>query len=319
MKSSAPALQSSALQLRLVNNQRSHWLAVGYLVLVSACFAAVDTLSQYSAGFAPVTQTLWVRYAVQAVLMTLWWAIWLRPHLGKAFFRTRHPKFHLARALLLIAGTAICFVGLKYMPVGEFTAIAFLSPMVAMMLSGWLLKEYVARAHWWFAALAFVGAVIVIRPGDDIFGWAVLFPISLALLTALFTLLTRRLARADEHPVLSQWIAGWVGVLVLAVPLLWPDTWARDLDRWQWTVLLAMGLFGTLGHFFLMKAFALDTAPALAPYTYVQIVFAMIGGWIVFAHAPDRWAVAGMLVIGLSGFASAVLRSQRAEVVAGRT
>ena len=53
------------------------------------------------------------------------------------------------------------------------------------------------------------------------------------------------------------------------------------------------------------------SAAALAPYTYVQIAFAMAAGWLVFAHTPDAWAVAGMLLIGLSGFASGGLRARR--------
>ena len=68
---------------------------------------------------------------------------------------------------------------------------------------------------------------------------------------------------------------------------------------------------GTLGPFFFIKALALATAAALAPYTYVQIGFAMLAGWLAFAHTPDGWAVAGMLVIGLSGFVSGVLRARR--------
>ena len=311
MKSLAPALQPFGLQLRLDHTKSSHGKAVGFLALTCACFAISDTLSKYTGGFAPVTQTLWVRYAVQAVLTSLWWAIWLRPQPGLAFFRTRHPRFHLTRAALLIACTAFCFVGLRHMPVGEFTAVAFLSPAIAMMLSGWLLKEHVAPAHWWFVALAFAGALIVIRPGADIFGWAVMFAIAAALFNALFQLLTRRLASADEHPVFAQWIVGWVGVLVSAVPLLWPGTWTWNLGILQWAVMLAIGLLSLLGHFFLMKAFALDTAAALAPYTYVQIVFAMFGGWLVFGHVPDHWAFAGMLVIGLSGFALGIMRAHR--------
>lgn len=313
MKSSATALQPVGLQLRTDLHKRTHWQAVVYLVLTSACFAALDTLTKYTGAFAPVTQTLWMRYAVQAVMMSLWWAIWLRQESGFAFFNTHHPKFHLLRAILMIACTGLCFVGLRYMPVGEFTAVAFLSPMIAMLLSGWLLKEYVAPAQGWFAGVAFIGAVIVIRPGADIFGWAVLFALGVALFNALFQLITRRLASADEHPVFSQWIVGWVGVLLSSVPLVWPDTWNWGLSVLQWFVLLAIGMLGTLGHFFLMKAFALDTAPALAPYSYVQIVFAMFGGWILFAHVPDAWAIAGMLVIVLSGFASGVMRAQRSN------
>ena len=286
------------------------------MMLTSACFATSDALSKYTAGFVPVTQTLWVRYAVQAVLMSLWWAIWLRPHSGPVFFRTRHPKFHLLRAMMIVSCTFLVFAGVRYLPIGEFTAVAFLSPMIAMMLSGWLLKEYVARAQWWFVALAFAGALIVIRPGTGILGWAVLFAVGAAMCNSLFQLLTRRLASADEHPVFSQWVVGWVGLATSSIPLLWPGTWTWGLHATQWAVLLAVGVSANLGHFLLMKAFTLDTAAALVPYTYVQIVFAMLAGWLLFAHIPDHWAFVGMLVIGISGLASAAMRAQRATPVA---
>lgn len=311
MKSSAPALQPTGLQLRIDPSKGNHWLAVVYLALTSACFATLDTLTKYTGSFAPVTQTIWVRYAVQVVMMSLWWAIWLRPQLGLTFFRTRHPRFHLIRAGLMVACTFMVFIGLRHMPVGEFTAVAFLAPMIAMLLSGWLLKEYVAPAQGWFAGLAFAGALIVIRPGADIFGWAVLLALGVALCNGLFQLLTRRLASADEHPVFAQWIVGCVGLLLASVALLWKDSWQWDLGIGQWMVLLTIGLLGNLGQFFLMKAFALDTAPALAPYGYAQIVFAMFGGWVVFAHVPDGWAIVGMLVIVASGCASGVMRAQR--------
>ncbi len=289
----------------------NHWRAVGLMLLTVGCFSALDTLAKVAIAFAPVAQVVWVRYAVQAAMMSLWWAIWLRPSHGLRFFRTVHPRFHLVRALLLIGCTVVTFVGLRYMPVGEFTAVAFTSPMIAMLLSGWLLKEHVTAPQWWMAALSFTGALIVIRPGADVFGWAVLFPMALATVNALYQLITRRLATADEHPVFAQWISGCVGAVVAGLALLWPATWAGDLGAAQWGILLSVGLFGTLGHFFFMKAVALETAAALAPYTYVQIAFAMAAGWLVFSHTPDGWAVTGMLVIGMSGFAAGALRARR--------
>ncbi len=279
--------------------------------MAGACFAAMDTLAKYAGTLAPVPQVLWVRYAVQAAVMTLWWALLLRPEFGLAFFKTRQWPLHLVRALLLLACTGLAFTGLRHMPVGEFTAVAFLAPMVAMVLSAWLLKEYVPPAHWALATIAFAGALIVIRPGAGIFGWAVLFPVGLALLNGLFQLVTRRLASQREHPVLAQWIAGWVGLLALLLPQAWPGNWDSQLGWWPWAIMLAIGMLGALGHFVLMQAFALETASALAPYSYVQIVFAMLAGWLVFSHAPDAWAVLGMLVIGASGFVSGWLRARR--------
>ena len=319
MKPATPALHPAAVPRVHVPAATRHWRAVGLMLLTVACFAALDTLSKVAIGFAPVTQTLWVRYAVQAVAMTVWWAVWLRPTLGLRFFRTAHPRFHFARGLLLISCSTATFVGLRYMPVGEFTAVAFISPMVAMLLSGWFLRDHVSRSQWWFAALSFAGAVIVIRPGGDVFGWAVVFPLALATLNALYQLITRRLATsADEHPVFAQWVSGWIGTVLLLIPLLWPGTWSNDLAPSQWAVLITMGLLGTLGHFFFMHAVALESAAALAPYTSVQIAFAMVGGWLVFAHTPDGWAVAGMLVIGLSGFVAGLRRARQATPPAAR-
>lgn len=291
--------------------RRAHHRAIAFVALASACFASMDTMAKYASSLAPLPQVLWVRYAVQALVMTLWWAVLLRPQMGIAFFQTRQLRWHLLRGLLLLACTAVAFLGLRHMPVGEFTAVAFLAPMVAMVLSAWLLKEYVPPAHWLFAVLAFAGALVVIRPGAGIFGWAVWLAVALAVLNGLFQLVTRRLASQREHPVLSQWIAGWVGVAGLLLPMAWPGTWQAGLGWWPWAVMLAIGVLGAMGHFFLMKGFALDTPPALAPYSYMQIVFAMLAGWAAFAHAPDGWAVLGMAVIGASGFASAWLRARR--------
>jgi drug/metabolite transporter (DMT)-like permease len=290
--------------------RRVHHRAIGLVALATACFAGMDTLAKYAGTLAPLPQVLWVRYAVQAAVMTLWWAVLLRPASGWGFFRTRQLRWHLLRGGLLLACTAVAFMGLRHMPVGEFTAVAFLAPMIAMVLSAWLLKEYVAPAHWALAVVAFCGALIVIRPGAGIFGWAVWLAIALAVLNSLFQLVTRKLASQGEHPVLSQWIAGWVGVVGLLLPMAWPGTWQQDLGWWPWAVMLSIGALGAIGHFFLMEGFALDTAPALAPYSYMQIIFAMLAGWLAFAHAPDGWAVVGMLVIGGSGFASAWLRAR---------
>ena len=288
--------------------RQAHAQAVLLIIFTSLCFSAVDTMSKMSGAFAPLAQVLFARYAVQFCATLLWWACVVRPRLGLAFFKTRHPRFHLARGLLLAVSTALCFAGLRYMPVGEFTAIAFMAPMLAMALAAWLLQERVLPGQWWLAALAFGGALVVIRPGADVFGWVVLFPLALALTHAGFQTLTRRLARDEEHPVLGQLAAGAVGTLMFSLPLFWPGNFLWDLAGWQWALLIAMGLAATLGHFALLLAYARDTPAALAPFNYVQIAFAMLAGWVAFEHVPDAWAISGMLLIGATGAGSAWLR-----------
>ena len=289
----------------------AHVEAVLLILGTGFCFATLDTLSKLSADFAPVTQTLWLRYLAQFLFTLIWWWFRVRPVLGAAFFRTQHPRFHVLRGVLLAASTALCFIGLRYMPVGELTAVSFTSPIVAMLLASWLMHEGVSRAQWWLAALGFLGAMIVIRPGSGLFGWAVLFPIGLALVNGSFLTLTRRLASGRENPILGQLAAGLVGTLIFSVPLLWPGSFKFDLLAWQWLVMLGIGVTATLGHFFLLQAFARDTPAALAPFTYAQIAFAMVGGWIAFAHVPDGWAMVGILVIAATGVLSAWIRHRR--------
>ena len=66
-------------------------------------------------------------------------------------------------------------------------------------------------------------------------------------------------------------------------------------------LILSLGLYGGAGHFLLIRAFHESPASRLAPLLYTQIVWAMLLGWMVFGHVPDRMSIMGMLIIGAAG------------------
>lgn len=291
-------------------------LGVVLVLLMGACFASMDSASRALGRLMPVLVFFWARYAFQALTM----AAWLAWRHGRAGFRSAHPRFQLVRGALLAATSAMSFYGVQHMPVPEFTAINMLTPLLVIVLAGWWLHERIDRLRQALVLGGLAGALIVIRPGSGLFGWAVLFPLLGACTYASFQVLTRRLS-GTESPTTTHFYTGLTGTLLLLPFLL-----ASGLDlpailaaapAGQIGALLLIGLLGTTGH--LLLILALDMAPTgvLMPFVYAQIGWATLLGWLLFRQVPDGWALLGMAVITGCGALGAWLnlRGRRADPV----
>ncbi|HEX2009664.1 MAG TPA: DMT family transporter [Roseateles sp.] len=290
-------------------------LGIALIVLMATCFASMDSTIRYLGGFLPVLLILWLRYSFQAVAMLGWLAIAaLR---GKPdVFRAAHPRFQAVRGMLLLFTSAMSFYGVQHMPVAEFTAINMLTPVVVTLLAAMVLHEPVSRLRWTLVIGGFAGALIVIRPGSGLFGWAVLFPLAGALSYASFQVLTAKLA-ALESPYTTHFYTGLTGMLVLSplIALLPLDLAAglRAASAGQLGLLALVGLLGTVGHLLLILALGLAPTGTLMPFVYVQIAVAAAIGWLAFDHAPDGYAWLGMGVLSACGAASAWLNVRRSQ------
>lgn len=279
---------------------RSTLVGIALVVAAVGCFAVLDTTTKYVSLSVPLLMALWFRYAFQAVATTLT----VLPVRGMSVWRTMHPKFQVLRGVLLLASSLFAFASLKYMPVGEFTAIVMISPLAITVLAATVLKERVSVMRWLLVAGGFAGTVVIIRPGGEAFQWASLLPLGLVGTNAWFQVLTSKLARTED-PVTMHLYTGWVGTLVATLAL--PFVWAA-LPAWSlWALLCFMGLMATVGHFMLILAYQRAPAATLTPYLYAQIAFAMLGGWIVFSHVPDGWSMLGMVMIAVCGAGGAWL------------
>lgn len=282
-------------------------LGIGLILVMGVWFATLDTTAKYLGLHLPVVVGLFARYAVQALIMGAWLTA-RRVRGGRNLFRTAHPRFQVLRGALLLATSALLFLGIRHMPVGEFTAVGMLSPVLVTLLAMLFLHERVSALRLSLVIGGFAGALIVVRPGSGIFGWVALVPLVMALVYAGFQLLTRRLSNL-EHPFTTHFYTGLVGTLIVGVVLLALE----PLASWQalraapasiWALLFLVGLAGTVGHLCLILAVGVAPMSTLMPFTYLQLGFASVAGWIAFGHVPDGWAFVGMAVVAACGAAS---------------
>jgi drug/metabolite transporter (DMT)-like permease len=281
--------------------KQAHSLSGMLLALTAlACFATLDTTTKYIVLSVPLLFALWFRYAFQALATT----VVMLPQRGRALLRTNRLFLQCLRGTLLFITSLFTFLSVKYMPVGEFTAIAMITPLVVTLLAATLLDEPVSRLRWTLVAGGFIGTLFIIRPGGALFGWPTLLPLVQVAAYSAFQILTSRLVKTEDA-VTMHFYTGWVGPLLASLAL--PFVWTLPQSGGQWAGLLLMGAMGAIGHFLLILAYRRSPAATLTPLLYAQIAFAMFGGWLVFSHVPDGWALLGMALIAFCGAASAWL------------
>jgi drug/metabolite transporter (DMT)-like permease len=264
------------------------------LICMAAFFLAVhDAMARHLIAALPVVMLIWVRYFLQAVLMSAWG--WARS--GPAVFSTRHRGLHFIRAQCLVA-LSVCFiVGLKYVPLAEATALNFLSPLFVLVISRFVLGESVAPSQWAAVAAGLVGVLMIVRPGGELFVPAALLPCSAALFLSIYQLVTRAASRFDSPATSTIWLGIFAFLIAsFALPLFWVTPTLGDLS-WM----LAMGLAGTFAHWLLASAYQSASPSFLAPFSYIQIVFSIFLGFVLYSTFPSVVAVGGVLLIATSG------------------
>ncbi len=267
---------------------------IACVIAAGACFAVLDSAAKTVAMVVPVLMALWVRYLIQALCTS---AVLLPRH-GRPLLRTAHPILQVLRGGLLVLSTTLAFLCLRTMPVGEFTAIAMVTPMMVTLLAATVLRQRVAPMYWVFLIGGFLGTLLIVRPGGQGDTTGALLALACMLANSVFQLLTSHLARSDS-PATTHFYTGWVGTALATLAL--PFTWAAVDSPWLWSLMAFMGVMAAIGHFILATAYQHAPAATLMPYMYCHVGFAVAASWLFFAHVPDGWTFAGIALIAVCG------------------
>ena len=242
--------------------------------------------------------------------------LFLLPFVWSSLYIPRGAELtlHIKRAMALSIATLLFFTSIQVMPLVDALAVFFVMPLIVTLLAPWILGETVGWRRIAAVAVGLIGAVLIIQPGQALFGIHALLPLGTALSFSFYLMYTRKLSRSNEEgggePIPAITIQFWSGligsiIMVIVISLLQPlDLPVFNLrwpETWQWKFLILVGLFAAIGHLILTNAFKYADASVLAPFQYVELIVAAILGWAIFGDIPTITTVTGTLILVASG------------------
>ena len=272
-----------------------HWIEAsptfkGILLMVLAVFSfsCMDATAKALSVHYDSLQVVWARYCSQ----TFWSFLALSPFLHK-LLRTKYLKLQILRSALLFGATFFFFSGFPYLKLAEMTAIFEVAPLLITVFSFFLLKERVQLPRWLGVMAGLIGAVIIIRPGTEVFTPHALLPIFAACCFAGYSIATRFLG--SEEPAWTSFLyTSLIGTLFASV--LVSFQW-EPLAPADWPVLGTFGIIGGIGHLLLIFALRYTQASVLAPFSYFGLMFNSLWGLVFFGELPDIYTYLGAAVI----------------------
>jgi drug/metabolite transporter (DMT)-like permease len=236
-------------------------------------------------------QIVWARAASHFVFIL---AVFV-PRYGPALVRSATPGWQIVRSAVHLCSMVCFFTGVKYLPLAKASSISFLAPFFVALLAWPILGERMTAGRIGAVIVAFVGALVIIRPGSEVFQWASLFMLGSALCYALYQILTRRVTRQDSAET-SAVYAALVGTVVMSMVV--PFAWTPAATWTDAALLFSLGIIGGTGHYFVARAMTYAQANIVAPFGYWQLVGAVIVGYLISGYLPDAftWIGAGIIV-----------------------
>jgi len=285
---------------------------LGISLMTGFCVLAPvgDALAKMLVVGVPLLQLLLARFTVQAVILVPIIAL-----TGQSIVMSRRLFWlTVARTGLHIAGIAMMFGSLRFLPLADAIAIAFVMPFIMLLLGKYVLGEVVGRFRLMACVVGFGGTLLVIQPSFATVGAPALLPLGVAVVFSLFMLVTRKMAK-EVGAIALQAVSGIlasVGLGILAIftrsspifdlTLIWPDGLTMLL-------LVLIGTVGTTAH--LLMTWSLRFAPAatLAPMQYIEIPVATFVGWLIFNDLPNGMAAIGIIITVAAGL-TVIFREQ---------
>ena len=274
--------------MNAIDARRVQTRAIMLILLATLFFSLMDVSVKALVPRIGVLPSLWARYAGQMAVVIL--LILPRIHL---VVRTKYLGLNIARSFMLMGATSFFFSALGLIPLTDAAALMSINPVLITLGAAVFLGESLGIRRITGIVVALAGALIVIRPGSDVFSLAALLPLAAATCYSGYALLTRKVG-ANEDPWTSLFYTALVGTVVFSV--LVPFAW-QPLDAVSLMIMAGLSVFGMVGQMFLIRAFSAGEAAMLAPYAYSGIILATFWSMVLFDEWPDVWTIIGALVI----------------------
>ncbi len=248
-------------------------------------FAVMDTIIKYLTEGYAVMQIMAVR-APFALLLVVALAL---ANGQRHLFRTRRPGLQILRGLTIFGGVSLIFVAFREMALADAYAVSFVAPIITTLLAMAFLKERIGWRRASAIGLGFVGMLIILRPGGDLFHWAALICLIGTCGYAVGAILSRVVGAEDRsdttalYALLVMLVLSWVAAPFVWKPLGWAD----------FGLLALTGLLGGLAHITFAEAARREEASVIAPLEYTGLLWVTILGYLVFGDVPGAMTLLG--------------------------
>jgi drug/metabolite transporter (DMT)-like permease len=274
---------------------------IALLLGATMFFSVSDSIAKLLGQSLPAIEITWIRYVIFLVMA----AMLVAPRGGRGSrmvaamqrLRVRSLRLQLARGVGLVLSAVLFIEALKFLPLADAAAVGFVSPLLITALSVPILHEVVGLRRWIAIVVGLAGVLVIVQPGTGAFQPAALLVVGSSAAWALASVLTRKMAATDDAATTLLYSA-MVGLAALSV-LLPFDYVLPDLR--QLLLCLALGIIASTGQYLMVLAYRYAGASLLAPFSYIQLLWATGLGWLIFDALPDRWTLLGAAIIVASG------------------
>jgi drug/metabolite transporter (DMT)-like permease len=240
-------------------------------------------------------ETVFYRYSFALPLV----AGWALAQGGMSAIKTDRPGSHAIRGLVGMLAMLGVFTTVSILPLADATTLLFTAPLLATALSTLLLGESVGRHRWFAIALGVTGMLVMIQPGGDhgLHLYGALIGLGAALLTALSTITIRQLGTTQTPTNMLFWFTVTGTVATGAVM----PFYVQAHDATTWALLVLAAVIGTIGQAATTCALRYAPVALLAPFEYLQLLWSVLFGWLIWSDLPGSTTLAGAVLIIAAG------------------
>ena len=274
--------------------------AVTYILLAILLFDLQAVIIKFLGERYPVQQLATFRNIFGLIPSMLVLFLSREWHSRGRLLKIRQWRLGLVRGLCIAVAQFCFYLSITRMELATASTLTYISPVLITLLSIPILKHEVGLWRWMAVAVGFVGVLIIMAPGTEVFTPYSLLPIGASLGYSLSTVCVKLF---DEHvPTALINMYASAGALLGALAILFATTGYLAVETTgDWLLLLAMGFVGGFAVLSLINAYRLTRPANLSPYEYFGIPFAFVLGWIFFDEAPFDKLIPGVFLIVAGG------------------
>lgn len=298
-------------------NQPNPALSRNLIGVLSLClgvfvFSMQDAILKGLSGSHAVTLAIVLRSIVG--LPILFAMVWYES--GPKALRTRNWKLLVARGLILLTSYTTYYMAFPALPLAEAVALFFTSPIFVTILAAAFLREKVSWKSWAAVIAGFLGVLIILRPGSDLFEPAALLSLLSAAAYALSMVLARRYSADESTTVMAFYVNGVYMVAAAGVALVFHLLGITQAAHpsleflvrpWAMPNLIDLALMGlcgviaALGMTLLTHAYRMARANLVTVFEYTGMLWVPLWGFLFFQEIPKWTTVIGTLIIIAAG------------------